>query len=74
MIPPLTAAGLLALTAVNAWLLTVLLQDHGLEAPAVVAKTEWKPKSLGATLGTPGPKPLTIYGGILAQPIFFKSP
>jgi hypothetical protein len=72
-IPPLTAAGLLALTAVNAWLLAVLLQDHGSMAQPVVAKSEWKPKSSGSTLGMPGPKPLTIYGSILAQPIFFKS-
>jgi hypothetical protein len=73
MIPPLTAAGLLALTAVNAWLLTVLLQDHGPEAQAPVAKSEWRPKSSGSAAGMPGPKPLTVYGSILAQPIFFKS-
>jgi len=73
MMPPLTAAGLLALTAVNAWLLTVLLQDHGAEAQTPVAKSEWKPKSSSAALGMPGPKPLTIYGSILAQPVFFKS-
>ncbi len=73
MIPPLTAAGLLALTAVNAWLLTVLLQDHVSQAQAPVAKSEWRPKGSGSTLGMPGPKPLTVYGSILAQPIFFKS-
>jgi hypothetical protein len=72
-VPPLTTASLLALTAVNAWLLTVLLQDRGSEAQPVVAKSEWRPKSTGSSLGMAGPKPLSVYGGILAQPIFFKS-
>jgi hypothetical protein len=49
------------------------LQDHAREAQAPVAKSEWTPKSSGSGLGMPGPKPLTVYGSILAQPIFFKS-
>ena len=72
-ISPLTGAGLIALTAVNAWLLIVVLHDHRPEAQAVVATSEWKPKPPGSTTGVPGPKPLTVYGGISAQPIFFKS-
>jgi len=72
-ISPLTAASLVALAAVNVWLLGVVLQDHGPEAHAVAAKSEWRPKPPGSMTGVPGPKPLTVYGGILAQPIFFKS-
>jgi len=72
-VSPLTAASLVALAAVNVWLLGVVLQDHGPEAHAVAAKSEWRPKPPGSMTGVPGPKPLTVYGGILAQPIFFKS-
>src|SRR6185436_18393725 len=43
------------------------------QAQAPVAKSEWKPKASGSTLGMPGPKPPTVYGSILAQPVFFKS-
>ena len=72
-ISPLTAASLMALGAVNAWLLSVVLQDRGPEPLTVAAKPEWRPEPPGSTMGAPGPKPLTVYGGILAQPIFFKS-
>jgi hypothetical protein len=72
-IPPVIAAGLIALGAVNAWLLTVVLQDQTAEAQAAPAASQWKPKAPGSVAGVPGPKPLTVYGAILAQPLFFKS-
>jgi hypothetical protein len=72
-IPPLTAASLIALAALNAWVLAFLLQEHGPAAEAQAAKSEWKPKAPGAGAGVPGPKPLAVYGAILAQPLLFKS-
>jgi hypothetical protein len=72
-IAPLTAAGLFALAAVNAWLLSLLLQDRASEGQVLATKSEWRPKPPASAAGVPGPKPLTVYGGILAQPIFFKS-
>ena len=72
-VAPLTAASLVVLAAANIWLLSVVLQDHGPEAQVVAAKSEWRPKPPSSTMGVPGPKPLTVYGGIIAQPIFFKS-
>jgi hypothetical protein len=72
-VPPLIAATLIALATLNAWLIAVLRQEQSPEAEALATKAAWKPKSPSSVAGVPGPKPLTVYGAILAQPLFFKS-
>jgi hypothetical protein len=72
-IAPLAAAGLAALVAANAWLLTVVFADPKADEPAGVAAPAWNPKLPGAGGGTATAKPLAAYRETLAQPVFFKT-
>lgn len=69
---PLTATGLLALAAVNAWLLTILMRDPEPRAqdPVVdVASSTNLSEISGGPLAT---RPTAAYRETLAHPVFYK--
>ena len=70
---PLAAAGLLALSALNAWLVAVVVRDDVSEAPVPAAQSAWAPKPSGSSGSMPNAKPITAYSETLAHPIFSKS-
>jgi hypothetical protein len=70
-IAPLAAAGLVALAAVNAWLIGIVLADPNADEPAGIAAPAWNPKLSDA--GTAAAKPIGSYRQTLAQPVFFKT-
>jgi hypothetical protein len=73
-IAPLALAGLLALGALNAWLLAVVTAEHGPEqATAAAGGTEWTPGPLASELQPHSPKSISAYSQTLAAPVFFKS-
>jgi hypothetical protein len=72
-IAPLAAVGLAALAGINLWLLTNILAGAAGEEPGSVAAPTWDGKWSGPGKADVVAKPISAYGQILAQPIFFKT-
>jgi hypothetical protein len=72
-IAPLAAAGLATLVGVNLWLLSIILGDPTGEEASSVAAPAWDAKLSGRGRDGAGPKPISAYGQMLAQPVFFKT-
>ena len=72
-IAPLPAAGLLALTCLNAWLLMLVVEESVGPDDVAVGKFDWTPTFTVSAKGIPETKPITAYQQILAHPVFFKS-
>jgi hypothetical protein len=72
-IAPLTAAGLLALGGINAWLLTVVIAGVAGEEPAAIAAPVWNPNFPGAGGDIPAARPINAYRETLMHPVFFKT-
>lgn len=73
-IAPLALAGLVALGALNAWLLTIVTAEHAPEQEtAAPAATKWSPRLPFSEVQPPGPKAISSYSRTLAAPLFFKS-
>jgi hypothetical protein len=72
-IAPLAAVGLAALAGINLWLLTVILAGASGEESVAVASPTWDTNWSGARKTDVTTKPITAYGQILAQPVFFKT-
>ena len=72
-IAPLPAAGLLALTCLNAWLLMLVVEESVRTDDVAVGKFDWTPTFTVSAKGIPDTKPIAAYQQILAHPVFFKS-
>jgi hypothetical protein len=70
-IAPLAAVGLAALAGLNLWLITIILAGAADEAPVSVTPPAWNANWSGSAKA--GAKPISAYGKILAQPVFFKT-
>jgi hypothetical protein len=73
-IAPLAAVGLLALVALNAWLLTVLAADIASDDQAAIGKrVDWAPNFSITADGVAVRKPVDAYSETLTHPVFFKT-
>jgi hypothetical protein len=72
-IAPLAALGLAGLAGVNLWLLTIILAGAAGEEPVSQASPAWNAKWSGPGTAEVAAKPISAYGQILAQPVFFKT-
>lgn len=72
-IAPLAAAGLLVLGSIDAWLLSVVIEDIAPNDQSSVGRIEWKPKLSTLTEGMPSAKPIDAYRQTLAHPVFFRT-
>ena len=70
---PLAAMALAALAGVNLWLLTIIVAGATGNEPALVAAPAWDAKLSGSGPDAAAAKPISAYGQMLAQPVFFKS-
>jgi hypothetical protein len=70
---PLTVACLLALGAINAWLLAVVLQGDAPAEPPRAALAAWTPGRQQVADGLPQPRPISAYPETLARPVFYRS-
>jgi hypothetical protein len=72
-IAPLAALALAALAGINLWPLTVIFGGTGGEEPVPVAAPVWDAKLAVSGRDHAVAKPISAYGTMLAQPVFFKS-
>jgi hypothetical protein len=72
-IPPLVAAGLLALAAADVWLVTVIVEEIGPSDRVTTAQVEWTPKLTTSMDDVPRAAPVDDYRETLARPVFFKT-
>lgn len=72
-VAPLTAATLVVLVVLDAWLWSLVVRNHDPTEQIADQKALWIPNLTDTAAGPAASKPISTYSETLARPIFFKA-